>query len=626
MNYFSEFGFDSFALPALLIQPHTDQIAAANQEACRFFSMDVPSLSKRPVSSLFYSSRDDLLAFSEKVMSQGGKARTDNLYINRHAGGKTRVEIDAKHVLIEDRDYLQILISEALEIKCDRDHGVPSYRRSGSARVAKLFREFERKNQLILDAVGEGIYGVNAEGNTTFLNPAAERILGWSAEELIGRTMHEYMHHSHADGSPYCMSDCPIYQAFRDGAVHRVDNDVFWTRSGKAINVEYTSTPIRDNGRLAGAVVVFRDVTEKKADEKRLRDALDEVERLKNRLLMENAYLQEEINSNFNHHRIVGDSPAVQQLLQKIELVAPTNATVLIQGESGTGKELIARAIHENSDRAGRSLIRVNCAAIPADLFESEFFGHLKGAFTGAISDQPGRFELADGGTLFLDEVGEIPLPLQGKLLRVLQEQQFERVGEAKTRSVDVRILAATNCNLKERIEKGGFREDLYFRLNVFPIESVPLRERLTDVPLLAQHFLSRACRRLNKPGLKIPLSQIEKLTQYDWPGNIRELENIIERQVILARGNLVRFDDLNLAKPTPNASPQPAPVEQVLTEDQLRDYQRFNIIRALKKSRGKVFGEGGAAELLGIKATTLTSRIRKHKIVPHEYKLTKTE
>ena len=400
----------------------------------------------------------------------------------------------------------------------------------------------EAMNQLILRAAGEGIYGVNAEGKTTFVNPAAERMLGWMAEELIGRDMHSIVHHTHADGSYYQEHDCPIYAAFRDGAVHQVDTEVFWRKDGTSFWVEYTSTPINEGGHVVGAVIVFRDVTQRREADEKLRAAHEEVDRLRERLELENAYLQEEIRIEGNHHGIVGRSAAIQKILRQVELVAPTDATVLITGESGTGKELIARAIHDASKRSRRPLIRVNCATIPRELFESEFFGHAKGAFTGALRDGVGRFELADGGTLFLDEVGDMPLELQGKLLRVLQENNFERVGEAQTRTVDVRVIAATNRDLKQEVRRGRFREDLYFRLDVFPIESVPLRERRDDIPLLAAHFVHGEGRKLRRE-LKLTEGDVRRLMQYDWPGNVRELENVIERAAILARHARLRID-----------------------------------------------------------------------------------
>ena len=294
-----------------------------------------------------------------------------------------------------------------------------------------------------------------------------------------------------------------------------------------------------------------------------------------------------------------------------------------IRDRSGTGKELVARAIHASSPRRDRPLIRVNCAAVPRELFESEFFGHLKGAFTGAVSNRVGRFELADGGTLFLDEVGEIPLELQSKLLRVLQDRQFEPVGDNRTRAVDVRVIAATNRDLRDMVARGAFREDLYFRLNVFPIRSVPLRERLEDIPLLASHFLERASLAFNKPGIRMSLTQVAVLQQYAWPGNIRELQNVIERQTIVSRDGRVSFHEV-LAPSAPSSGPvsstsqcQPEPTADKDWERQMK----LNAISVLKRTAGKVSGEGGAAQLLGLKPTTLASRLKKWGVDPRDYK-----
>jgi len=334
---------------------------------------------------------------------------------------------------------------------------------------------------------------------------------------------------------------------------------------------------------------------------------------LSKRLELENAYLQEQIRIDGNHHGIIGRSAAIQKTLSQVALVAPTDATVLIAGESGTGKELVARAIHDASRRSNRPLIRVNCAAIPADLFESEFFGHVKGAIPGALRDRIGRFELADGGTLFLDEVGEIPPSLQGKLLRVLQEGQFERVGEARTRHVDVRVIAATNRDLKAWARRGHFREDLYFRLNVFPIELVPLRERTDDIPLLALHLLRAACKKLNTGELRLTEGDARRLAQYAWPGNVRELQNVIERAAILARNGRVRIDlpDLGPVAAAGRRSQAAGARSAILTDDERRERDRVNIVAALEASGGKIFGRGGAAEILDVKPTTLASRIK---------------
>jgi transcriptional regulator with GAF, ATPase, and Fis domain len=357
---------------------------------------------------------------------------------------------------------------------------------------------------------------------------------------------------------------------------------------------------------VVGAVIVFRDITQRREADEKLRAARDEVDRLRERLELENAYQQEEIRIEGNHHGIVGRSAAIQKILRQVELVAPTDATVLITGESGTGKELIARAIHDASKRSRRPLIRVSCATIPHELFESEFFGYAKDAFAGAVRDGVGRFELADGGTLFLDEVADMPIEMQGKVLRVLEDNNFERVGEQQTRTVDVRVIAATKRDLKQEVRRGRFREDLYFRLDVFPIESVPLRERRDDIPMLAAHFVQGEARKL-KRDLKLTEGDVRRLMQYDWLGNVRELENVIERAAILARHTRLRID-LPATRATAVAQTS---ADRLLTDDERRERDRANILAALESCGGKVFGRGGAAELLDVKPTTLASRIK---------------
>ncbi len=341
--------------------------------------------------------------------------------------------------------------------------------------------------------------------------------------------------------------------------------------------------------------------------------ALDEIERLTTRLEQENEYLREEVEVT-SFGELVGNSPALQAIGQQIELVAPTDSSVLILGESGTGKELIARELHRRSNRSKRPLIKVNCAAVPRELYESEFFGHSKGSFTGALRDRAGRFELADGGTLFLDEIGEIPLDLQAKLLRVLQEGELERIGEERTRRLDVRVIAATNRNLRQESAEGRFRQDLFYRLSVFPIELTPLRERAQDIPLLAEHFLDKFARQLGRKPLKLTLANVQQLQQYHWPGNVRELQHVLERAVIISTDRKLRFDLPNetAAESTKRGSQAGvATSEQVLTEQDMRDLEKANIRRALAASGGKVYGSGGAAELLDIKPTTLLSRMR---------------
>ncbi len=343
--------------------------------------------------------------------------------------------------------------------------------------------------------------------------------------------------------------------------------------------------------------------------------AFEQISALREQLELHNAYLREEVKSHAGYDEMVGQSDAFKHILRQIELVAPTDASVVLLGETGTGKELIARAIHERSRRRQRPLIKVNCASVPRELFESEFFGHTKGAFTGAIRDRIGRFQLADGGTIFLDEVGEIPPELQSKLLTVLQEGEFERVGEDCTRRVNVRVIAATNRDLKEEIGTGRFREDLYYRLNTFPIEVPPLRARRADIPLLVEHFLGRA-RRLYPRCADLTAQQTKLLQSYDWPGNIRELRNVVERAVIISQGGALRLDlalgNAVVTKPIPvTPDPQTSSGFPCLTQEEMKRRERENMLVALERAGWKLYGPGGAAALLGLKPNTLAARLR---------------
>ncbi|WP_369987124.1 sigma 54-interacting transcriptional regulator [Pseudomonas xanthosomatis] len=611
------------AVAILLVDPLDDRVLQANHAALDLLGCTANEMVDHAFGHFLRGGLALWVSFTDEVLTQG-EAWSDDLLLVDLQLRQIAVEVSARAVeggkivlAMQRRDLLEQRRNRA---EARRQHRLGHV---GWERISQVFERIQQQNRLILGAVGEGIYGLDTRGQTTFINPAAERILGWNSVDMIGKDAHHLFHHSHSDGSAFEVNQCPIHASFSDGQVHRVDHEVFWHKSGEPIAVEYTSTPIFEMGRLVGAVVLFRDIRERQRTEARLRDALREVEQLKTRLEMENQYLQEEINAHSNHHEIVGGSPAVKHLLQQIDLVAATNANVLITGESGTGKELVARAIHASSPRHDRPLIRVNCAAVPRELFESEFFGHLKGAFTGAVSNRVGRFELADGGTLFLDEVGEIPLELQSKLLRVLQDRQFEPVGDNRTKAVDVRVIAATNRDLRDMVARGEFREDLYFRLNVFPIRSVPLRERLEDIPLLASHFLERASLAFNKPGIRMSLTQVEVLQQYSWPGNIRELQNVIERQTIVSQDGRVSFQGVLAASTlpsdtiSPTAQYQPEPTADKEWERQMK----LNAIYVLKRTAGKVSGEGGAAQLLGLKPTTLASRLKRWGIDPGRYK-----
>jgi formate hydrogenlyase transcriptional activator len=347
--------------------------------------------------------------------------------------------------------------------------------------------------------------------------------------------------------------------------------------------------------------------------------AFKEIDALKDKLAEEKLYLEEEIRSAFNFEEIIGDSPAIRRALAQVELVAPAGTTVLILGETGTGKEVIARAVHNLSPRKDRTFVKINCAAIPSGLLEAELFGHERGAFTGAINQKIGRFELADRGTLFLDEIGDIPLELQPKLLRVLQEQEFERLGSNRTQRVDVRVVAATNRDLSKLVADREFRSDLFYRLNVFPIQIPPLRERREDVPLLVRYFVQNFSRRLNKAVEYVPVEAMDALVNYAWPGNIRELENLIERAVLLSPGKELRIPISELKPPALSAngnvsadlalfSPSPTPVPITTMEEA----ERQHILRALRQTEWRIAGPKGAAAILGMKRTTLQARMRK--------------
>jgi len=343
--------------------------------------------------------------------------------------------------------------------------------------------------------------------------------------------------------------------------------------------------------------------------------AFKEIDALKDKLAVEKLYLEEEIRSEFNFEEIIGESAALKRALGQVELAAPAGTTVLLLGETGTGKELFARAIHNLSPRRDRTFVKINCAAIPSGLLESELFGHERGAFTGAINQKIGRFELADKGTLFLDEVGDIPLELQPKLLRVLQEQEFERLGSTRTQRVDVRVVAATNVDLSKLVAQRQFRNDLYYRLNVFPIQIPALRERHEDIPLLVRYFVQRFSRSLNKAVEYIPADAMDALVRYTWPGNVRELENLIERAVLLSPGKELRIPRSELKSDAPIAAEENsfAPATSLATKiSTLEEAERQHILRALKQTQWRIAGAKGAATVLGMKRTTLQARMRK--------------
>lgn len=468
--------------------------------------------------------------------------------------------------------------------------------------MSDYIEQFLVSSNLLLNAVGEGVYGFDINGNAVFINPASEQMTGWSAEELLGKNIHEYHHHSRENGEPYPSHECHIYNTMRDGIERKITNEVFWRKDGSSFPVEYTSTPVYKGDKLIGAVAVFRDVSQQRLADNKLKAALKKVQVLTEKLQDENSYLQDEINETWSGSGLEGNNLAYKKMLQQIKLVAKTDSTILILGENGTGKEVVARNLHQLSQRCSSPLVKVNCAALNANLLESELFGHEKGAFTGSSERRKGRFELADKGTLFLDEIGELPLEAQSKLLRVLQERELERVGGSKTIKVDIRIIVATNRDLFSMVEKGLFRMDLYYRLNVFPINIPALRQRIEDIPLLCHGILKQLNNKLNKNIKGINKRSLVKLSSYHWPGNIRELQNILEREVILSTSELLNIKQNFSKSHQVNNHPNKP----------LSDIEKAYIIEILNNCHWRIGGDNGAAKILGMPDSTLRSRMKK--------------
>ena len=415
---------------------------------------------------------------------------------------------------------------------------------------------------------------------------------------------------------------------FRGAEIDRFSNEIIRILRAEGVQ-SVCCVPLNSHGRIIGTlnlasrraeafppedVELLQQVAAQVAIAVENALAFKEIDALKDKLAEEKLYLEEEIRSEFNFEEMIGESSALKRALSQVELVAAAGTSVLILGETGTGKELIARAIHDLSPRRERTFVKVNCAAIPSGLLESELFGHERGAFTGAIAQKIGRFELADKGTLFLDEVGDIPLELQPKLLRVLQEQEFERIGSTRTVRVDVRVVAATNQDLSRLVAEKAFRSDLYYRLNVFPIQVPALRERPEDVPLLVRYFVQKYSQQLNKSVVYIPADAMDALVHYSWPGNVRELENLMERAVLLSPGKELRIPlgELKAAAAVSPDATAAAPAALAAPISTLEEAERQHILRALRQTQWRIAGPRGAASLLGMKRTTLQARMRK--------------
>jgi PAS domain S-box-containing protein len=465
-------------------------------------------------------------------------------------------------------------------------------------RAESSIHESECRFARLFESAMDGILELDDQFRIQRANESAASIFGFPAESLAHRKLASLL----TPGSAQKLST--VVQELEAEGRHFgwVPRGLDAIRSDGAQFPAEASVSRFDLSGRSRYSIILRNVEHQLAAESRLHELEEET-----------AYLQDEIAEQQNRGEVVGNSPAIRAVVTAVHQVAPTQATVLVQGETGTGKELVARAIHQQSQRAAKPFIRVNCAAIPASLCESEFFGHEKGAFTGAASRRTGRFELAHKGVIFLDEVGELPLELQPKLLRILQEGEYEPVGSSQTRKVDVRVIAATNRNLLDEVAAGRFREDLYYRLHVFPIAVPPLRERGADVEILARLFIDRYCARMGRPSLELTPDCLRRLRSYHWPGNVRELENVIERAVIIARDGWLSLRDvlpvtsLAPARESKNAGASPA----LRTKAELRGLEKETLVRALEQANWKVAGADGAAHALGIPPSTLSSRMK---------------
>ena len=490
--------------------------------------------------------------------------------------------------------------------KPERNSGSPSqktpecsYNIVDSKTSNNKLRRFDDKYRTIADFTYDWEIWISLDGNFQYVSPSCERITGYTANQ--------FMEQPGLIRNIIVPEDQKIWDTHRHEAAKETKlREIQFRikrRDGKITWIELACMPIIDqDNKIQGFRASNRDITKRKKVEKDLRLALAEIEKYKEQLEVESAYLSEEITLACNYENIIGSSNALQYVIFKINQIATADTSVLILGETGTGKELIARAIHKHSLRNKRPMLKIDCTSLPANLIESELFGHERGSFTDAHARRIGRFEAADGATIFLDEIGELPLKLQAKLLRVLQDGEFERIGSTKTIKIDVRIIAATNRNLEQDVNEGLFRKDLWYRLNVFPITAPPLRDRLDDIPQLVTHFMDKFARKQGKMIDTIPKTVIDTLMGYSWPGNIRELENVIERAVISTSGNELRLMD-DLCAPQKQIEPAFKSMDEM---------EREYIIRVLEQCHWKVSGQNSAAEILKLNRSTLRARMKK--------------
>ncbi len=550
-----------------------EEILDVNPRACAMLGYSREELLSMSITAIHPNEMPQLLAFAQSVFDKG-YGWTNELTCVTKSDSVIPAEISASVIDIAGRTCLIAMIRDITERK----------------RAEAALRESEERLARTLESAMDAIITFDQEYRINLFNGSAERVFGCPAAKAIGQTYDRFF-------SERARSLITEYaQAFERGEETK---RYLWSpegisavrADGEEFPVEATISQVEVVGRKL-YTVILRDINERIRAEAEL-----------DKLQLVSLYLQEEIKTEHNFEEIVGSSPALKKVFQNVEKVAATNSTVLLTGETGTGKELVARAIHNLSSRKNSVLVKVNCAVLPGGLIESELFGHEKGAFTGALSHRIGRFELANSGTIFLDEIGDLPLELQAKLLRVLQEGEFERVGGSETIRVDVRVIAATNRDLERAMEEGKFRQDLYYRLSVFPLRLPPLRERKGDIPLLVRYFAMKYGTGLGRRIEEIPQKTMNSLLAYPWPGNIRELENVIERSIILSQGSRLELGDW---LPRPGVSPRGTRVST------LEEAEREHIIDVLELAGWRISSEKGAAKLLNVKPTTLEARMKK--------------
>jgi PAS domain S-box-containing protein len=576
-------GIIESAMDAIITVDESQKILLFNAAAERVFECSATEAIGQPLERfiprrLREAHRNHISVVGEEQVTRRG-VQTD-LWGLRASGEEFSVEASISQIEVDGEKFYTVILRDVTQRRL-----AEQVLRESEERFGKAFRA--NPQPMSLTTVAEGRY---VDVNDSFL-----AMSGYTRDEVIGHTSLELK--------------------VWDAAKTRSDFVQHLSEQGSAVNVE-TRFHTKDGSQrvllssaesldIAGEkclLMASSDITERKESEEALRSAHEEVSRLKNQLEEENIYLREEINLELNFGEMVGASDALKYVLFKIAQVGPTESTVLISGETGTGKELVARAIHNASDRRDRPLVKVNCGALSASLIESELFGHEKGAFTGAATRKVGRFELANGATIFLDEIGELPPELQVKLLRVIQEGEFERLGSSTTIKADVRIIAATNRNLDLEVKKGTFREDLWYRLNVFPISVPPLRQRREDIPLLVQHFASRFSRKLGKEITSVSPATLKRLRDYSWPGNVRELANVIERAAISSQGSTLRIGG-EFTEPG---------ADKLQTTKTLDELEREHILRIVNETGWRIEGRQGAARILAINPSTLRARMVK--------------